>query len=111
MSEDKKNEMVELNDDQVEQVAGGGPTEEDNANGLKVYCDTCQRLVMARPTGKDDGAFFYGENMNTYAPFVMEHFGAKQLMMANERNPRPGYFFFGLELSGIRTFVFLNRTS
>ena len=66
--------------EQLKNVSGGsGPTDEDVTAGVRAYCGNCQRSVLAKPTGKDDGFFFNGDNMNTYALFVMGHFGTKHL--------------------------------
>ena len=67
--------MAQLDDEELDGVAGGqGSTGEENASGLRRYCDTCKKMVMARPTGKDDGAFFLWAKYEYVCPVCHETF-------------------------------------
>ena len=53
----EKSRKIEF--EQLKNVSGGsGPTDEDVTAGVRAYCGNCQRSVLAKPTGKDDGGFF-----------------------------------------------------
>ena len=74
MERDDK-DMVQLDDEELDGVAGGGgSTSEENCNGKRTYCDKCEKNVLAKPTGKDDGAFFLWTKYEYICPICHETF-------------------------------------
>ena len=71
MSEEKKKEMVELNDDQLDQVAGSGP---GDSGSYLVWCPKCISTSLTRTGNKrpsklgiiDDAEYICNECGNTF---------------------------------------------